>query len=439
MTPRLYTATFIAALLWFVTPALLALAGIDPVIIRSSDVLALAWYALLCGLGALACARTGYGSRRARRVWLLWLFVAVFFPALVRYPLITIRAAHELALLWFIVAWVGTGILIVWAGKAVRQYDDAHTQVVKLLSVVDSATGNGLALYDGNMRMRWSNRAAQQYLNGETERLARYALETGHMASQSYSLNETTRLNVQAVPLEGKLIAVTAAPLRHETDQFYERFIRRIVHDMRNPLAAIIAHASNLRDASSVDQNSLATIEHEAQRLARLVDSILFDARLSYVPLAIEPVDLIDVLEEVQYQHDERAIREGKSLQIEAFTDTALIEADRDLLVRALGNLVDNSLKYSQAGAKISIMLASGQGQYVVKVSDTGDGIPPDYLPDRIFEALVRARPKDGGSGLGLSIVKKIVEMHKGSIAVESTLGKGTTFTLCLPKSPFSP
>jgi len=71
-------------------------------------------------------------------------------------------------------------------------------------------------------------------------------------------------------------------------------------------------------------------------------------------------------------------------------------------------------------------------------VIDNGDGIPPDYLPDRIFEALVRARPKEGGSGLGLAIVKKIVEMHKGTIAVESALRKGTTFTICLPKSPFS-
>jgi signal transduction histidine kinase len=439
MTPRLYTAALIAALLWLVTPALLALAGIDPVTIRAADALAMIWFVLVTALLLLACARSGYRAPHNRRVWLITLALALIIPTTVPYPLVTIRATHELGLLWFIIAWVGTGVVMLWAGKAVRQYDDEHAQVVKLLSVVDSTMGSGLALYDGKMRMRWSNQAAQQYLNVETERLARHALQTGHMASQSYSLNETTRLNVQALPLDNQMIAVTAAPLRHETDQFYERFIRRIVHDMRNPLAAIIAHASNLRDSQTIDPNSVATIEHEALRLTRLVDSILFDARLAYVPLAIEQVDLIDVIEEVQYQHDERAIREGKSLQIETFTDTAMIEADRDLLVRALGNLVDNSLKYSPTGAKVWIMLATNQTQYILKVSDTGEGIPPEYLPDRIFEALVRARPKDGGSGLGLSIVKKIVEMHKGTIAVESTLGKGTTFTLCLPKSPFSP
>jgi signal transduction histidine kinase len=159
---------------------------------------------------------------------------------------------------------------------------------------------------------------------------------------------------------------------------------------------------------------------------------MLFDARLSYVPLALEALDLADVIEEVFFQHDERAIREGKTIEIE--TVPAPFEGDRDLLVRAISNLVDNSLKYSSAGAVVRLTLESTSSDYLLKVGDTGDGIPPEYLPNRIFEALVRVRAKDGGSGLGLSIVKKIVELHGGQIAVESALGKGTLITLCLPK-----
>jgi signal transduction histidine kinase len=175
------------------------------------------------------------------------------------------------------------------------------------------------------------------------------------------------------------------------------------------------------------------TIETEAQRLTRLVDSLLFDARLSYVPPASEKLDLLDVIEEVYFQHDERAIREGKIIEIDSSLKVAPLEADRDLLVRAISNLVDNSLKYSAVGASVRISLELSADQYLLKVSDTGDGIAPEYLPDKIFEALVRGRPHDGGSGLGLSIVKKIVELHHGSISAESIVGKGTTITVWLP------
>jgi signal transduction histidine kinase len=228
--------------------------------------------------------------------------------------------------------------------------------------------------------------------------------------------------------------------VQNDSATFYERFIRRTVHDMRNPLAAIIAHASNLQSTPDSDRTAFRstaeTIEHEAQRLTRLVDSMLFDARLSYVPLALEVLDLRDVIEDVFLQHDERAFREEKLLELDMPSEAAPLEADRDLLVRAISNLVDNSLKYSRPDAMVRLTLETLDDRYLVQVSDTGDGIPPEYLPDRIFEALVRARPREGGggSGLGLSIVKKIVEMHGGSIRADSVLGQGTTMTMQLPK-----
>jgi signal transduction histidine kinase len=113
-------------------------------------------------------------------------------------------------------------------------------------------------------------------------------------------------------------------------------------------------------------------------------------------------------------------------------TASAPFEGDRDLLVRALSNLVDNSLKYG--ATHVQITLEANDQLYALKVIDNGEGIPPEFLPDRLFEPLVRVRAKGGGSGLGLSMVKKIVSLHNGTITAHSTLGKGSTFTLCLPK-----
>jgi two-component system phosphate regulon sensor histidine kinase PhoR len=352
-----------------------------------------------------------------------------------------------------------------------RAAAEREWQTALLFSIVDREIGEGMALIDPRLHVHWSNAAARRFmfaeksangkaatsipLNPDIERLVRRALDTGRAASQRFTLDENAHFNLQAAPQEDGYISVVAHPLSYETgpNQFYERFIRRIVHDMRNPLAAIIAHAGNLQNTTAqwsgqpssaaasanaanaaAAANTAATIEHEAQRLTRLVDSMLFDARLSYVPLALEQVDLLDVIEEVYYQHDERAMREQKSIIVETPPESAPLEADRDLLARALSNLVDNSLKYSRAGAEVRLSLEATAENYLLRVADTGDGIPPEYLPERIFEPLVRARQKDSGSGLGLAIVKKIVQLHHGDITAESELGKGTTFTVCLPK-----
>jgi signal transduction histidine kinase len=160
---------------------------------------------------------------------------------------------------------------------------------------------------------------------------------------------------------------------------------------------------------------------------------MLFDARLAYVPLNVQPLDLVDLLEEAIFAQEERALREGKTLHMDTPTQTMRMEGDRDLLVRAFENLIDNSLKYSGEGGRLTILLDATPGGYAIRFKDNGEGIPPEYLPDRIFEPLVRARAQGSGSGLGLSIVRKIIEMHGGSISAQSRLGVGTTMLVELP------
>ncbi|NWF67459.1 MAG: HAMP domain-containing histidine kinase [Chloroflexi bacterium] len=449
-------------LLWGLPPFFIWIfSGSIPVTLLAADVWALLWWSAALIASAAICFGFGWHGANTdkQRVWprflllaglllgVCWLVLPTLWSILreTQQPPMTVRIIGLLPLLWLLIAVFGTALTLVLIGQHFRvAYEQARYQQ-HLLRIVHEQLNEGVALFDLRQRLQWANIAAQnalfhqQQLQPDAARLLQRALETQRSASQNFAVSETMRVNIQANPLMDNAASVITRPLQNDSDQsnFYERFIRRIVHDMRNPLAAITAHASNLYhtpDGDSAAKNTALTIENEAQRLTRLVDSLLFDARLSYVPLALEPLDLADVVEEVFFQHDERAIREGKTLEIE--TLPAPLEADRDLLVRALSNLVDNSLKYSKPGAVVRIGLEATPTAYTIRIRDNGDGIPPDYLPDRIFEALVRVRPKDGGggSGLGLSIVKKIVELHGGQISVESTLGQGTVMTLCLPK-----
>lgn len=355
--------------------------------------------------------------------------------------LITVQAANSGALIWFGVACAISGILFFLAALSLRNlYAWRHIQA---LTVLRQYGNEGLVLCDQKGKVRWSNEAGFNLLleggrlRDEAQSVFSRALATRKVSLQGIVIGERARVNVQAIPITGD-VALIARQAQNDGGQaqFYERFMRRIVHDMRNPLAAIIAHASNLRASAVLDTHAAEIIENEALRLTRLVDSLLFDARLTYVPLSAEQLDPVELLEEVIYQFEERAAAEDKTLTLETPPDRIQIEGDHDLLVRAIGNLLDNSLKYSHAGNSVRVILQHTPEQIQITVIDTGDGIPAEYLPERIFDPLVRAHTKDrtSGSGLGLSIVKKIVEMHGGRIAAESEPGKGTRITIWLPR-----
>ncbi|MCU0495974.1 MAG: HAMP domain-containing histidine kinase [Anaerolineae bacterium] len=441
MTLRLLFWSALYLLLWWgLLPALLT---IPEVTIRADGELAALWFWITIVVLWSAAFHWGYGGRARFLRWLAWVMVITLLIPFTRapFPLIRLQSISEIGLIWVLSAMAASMLWFAFLGKRVRYAVDQQLLTQTVLTLADQELTEGILLYDARLRLKWANDAGRRYLltdKGDLSpviaRLLQRARETNRIALQSYGVDEGLRVNLQAAPLPNGEISVIAYPAQmgDAQSQFYERFIRRIIHDMRNPLAAIIAHANNLQQSDQLDAASVQTIEHEAQRLTRLVDSILFDARLSYIPLALEPLDLLDIAEEVYYQHDERAIRDQKTIQLEALTASAPFEGDRDLLVRALSNLVDNSLKYG--ATHVQITLEANDQLYALKVIDNGEGIPPEFLPDRLFEPLVRVRAKGGGSGLGLSMVKKIVSLHNGTITAHSTLGKGSTFTLCLPK-----
>ncbi|OGO09295.1 MAG: hypothetical protein A2Y61_06345 [Chloroflexi bacterium RBG_13_60_13] len=223
-----------------------------------------------------------------------------------------------------------------------------------------------------------------------------------------------------------------------EAHRMQQRFIADAAHELRAPLTAIrgnIELLNRIPDMSAEERaESIASLGDEGSRLSRLVNELLTLARadagqvLARRPLELDRI-LLDVLVEM------RPLAARHDLQLEHF-EPAVVQGDADRLKQFLLNLLDNSIKYTPAGGKISVRLDRTASEVALSIRDTGVGIASEDIP-HVFDRFYRADPArgrdPGGSGLGLSIVKWIVEQHEGRIAFESELGKGTKVTVYLP------
>jgi two-component system, OmpR family, phosphate regulon sensor histidine kinase PhoR len=181
-------------------------------------------------------------------------------------------------------------------------------------------------------------------------------------------------------------------------------------------------------------------IERNGKRLGELVSDLLDVSRIEAKEyrLTIESLDLASLAEKTLAAFAERASVRGMKLEMMIPRDLTHAAGDPNAVERVLTNLVDNALKYCQAGATITVGALEAGGKLRVQVTDTGPGIDAKHLP-RLFERFYRVDPgrsRDmGGTGLGLSIVKHLVEAMGGEASVESEPGKGATFAFSLPRS----
>lgn len=216
-----------------------------------------------------------------------------------------------------------------------------------------------------------------------------------------------------------------------------QRFMADVSHELRTPLTVIKGNVALLRKMGCADDESLAGIEDETDRLTRLVGNLLLEtqAESGKLPLHFAPLELDTLLLEVFKQMRVLA-RDRIHLKITEI-DQALVNGDRDRLEQVLINLISNAIKYTPPGGDIFLSLAKVGGNARIIVRDTGMGISREDLP-HIFERFYRAeksrsRTMPGGFGLGLSISHWIVTHHGGRIEVASAEGKGTTFVIYLP------
>jgi len=224
-----------------------------------------------------------------------------------------------------------------------------------------------------------------------------------------------------------------------ESAEERRQFLRRLDHELKNPLMAIRAGLANFANAPSAPtrQSALATVEAQAIRLSRLTADLRKIAELEERPLDHSTVDLEVLLREVIDLVRDRpgADRQQISLIVpQAPWPLPPISGDWDLIFLAIYNLLDNAVKYSQPGATIEVRGRENGRFAMVEVADTGPGIKADELP-HVWEELYRGQLGRSvpGSGLGLAMVRAVIERHGGSVALDSKIDQGTVVTIQLP------
>jgi signal transduction histidine kinase len=217
------------------------------------------------------------------------------------------------------------------------------------------------------------------------------------------------------------------------------RFLRRLDHELKNPLTAIRAGLANLVESPSEEarQEAQASIENQTLRLSRLSADLRKLADLEVRLVERSPVDIPSLLQEAFAMAQEQSGAEQRRMNLSiprAPWPLPKISGDPDLLLLAVYNLLDNALKFTRPGDTVELRAAEDGASIVIEVADTGPGIPDDEQP-HVWEDLYRGQAGRGvpGSGLGLALVLAIAERHNGRVSLRSRLGQGTVFTLRLP------
>jgi two-component system sensor histidine kinase BaeS len=219
------------------------------------------------------------------------------------------------------------------------------------------------------------------------------------------------------------------------------RMAADIAHELRTPLAVVQADLEAMLDGvRPLSREAVSEIHRETQLLSRLIADLrdLSLAEAGRLPLHRRPADLAELARTSASRFASRAEERGVRLAVDAPEGLPLVDADRDRISQVLGNLLENAIRHTPEGGEVAVRLEpSPQPEEVrVTVRDTGPGVPEEHLPN-VFERFYRAdrarARANGGSGIGLAVVKQLVEAHGGRVWAESPPGEGATFGFALP------
>ncbi len=352
------------------------------------------------------------------------------------------------------IALMGVGAALGWLAARARMRrrlsrapPDRARQVGDLLNALPQPA----LIADGDARIVARNREAAQLLktfgrvdylplvvDSAVGRVSRSGVgETLELPSPT---NPARRLQASVSALDSRETLVlfgdpNAGPGRTEV---YRQLTSQMAHELRTPLTAIMGHVDILNscriDEEALWRRSLGFVAGEVERLARLVEDLLSLSRLDRIPLNIQPTNLRAAAEEAISSLFEAAERNKVSLVLQAPPELPRVLADLDRLRQVFLNLLDNGIKYAPGGT-VSVRLTPECESVRVEVRDDGPGIASEDLP-RLFEPFYRgARTASGapGSGLGLALVRTILDQHHAPITVQRFPERGTAFSFSLP------
>jgi two-component system phosphate regulon sensor histidine kinase PhoR len=241
-------------------------------------------------------------------------------------------------------------------------------------------------------------------------------------------------------------------PLRR-VEEMRADFVANASHELRTPLAALSGFIDTLRGSAREDpaarERFLPIMQAQADRMARLIDDLLSLSRIE-LNAHLRPDKQVDVGALVRQVADSlQTLARDRNVEVKTIGSSAplLVPGDRDELIRVFENLVENALKYAASGKRVDIALSVGEGpdgkrEARIAVRDRGPGIAPEHLPrltERFYRVDVSESRAQGGTGLGLALVKHILNRHGGRLTIESAPGQGATFTVHLPIAAAAP
>jgi signal transduction histidine kinase len=263
------------------------------------------------------------------------------------------------------------------------------------------------------------------------------------------------QLKLASEDLEGKVQSATAELARQnellrrqaleleQASAAKSQFLANVSHELRTPLNAILGYAAMTLQGVSVElsapqRRNLSRIDANARHLLTLINEILDITRIEAgrMPIQVEPFNVPELVREVITELEAIIVKSGLQVATRVPPDFPPLRSDRQKVKQIIVNLLSNALKFTQKGTIAIVVQMSGRSTVAIDVIDTGIGIPKADF-DRIFEDFrqVDSTPRRayGGTGLGLSICRRLATMLRGTLKVDSRLGKGSTFTLTLP------
>ncbi|HJU04137.1 MAG TPA: ATP-binding protein, partial [Nitrospiraceae bacterium] len=261
--------------------------------------------------------------------------------------------------------------------------------------------------------------------------------------TEAYRQIETLNLGLETRVRERTAELEAANNQLQQMDRLKSQFLAHVSHELRTPLTSITGFTDNMLEGlagslSEKQQQYLTRIKANGSRLARMITNLLDLSRIEAgkLELSLEDIPLAPLISEVVEQIRPIALAKHQRLQLQCEDSDVTAWGDADRLSQILTNLVDNAIKYTQDGGSVMVNVARETASYAkISVTDNGQGIPREALP-KLFDPFFRASHHERsqkGLGLGLSIVKELVELHGGAITVRSDEGKGTQFCFTIP------